>query len=144
MKLVQQPPNSPLCNALDLGFFNAIQSLQQRKKCKNSDELIKVVEDSFKAVEPMTLNKVFLSLQCVLIKILEHQGKNNFNPPHMGKDRLIRQGMLPSNLKIPRHLVMESIDDLIREEDTEGLEELMAEVGIIPPQNGEGVLDLNM
>ncbi|XP_058782995.1 uncharacterized protein LOC131657639 [Vicia villosa] len=39
-----QPPNSPDLNVLDLGFFSAIQSLQQKKPSKSVDELIEEVD----------------------------------------------------------------------------------------------------
>jgi hypothetical protein len=47
--LVNQPPNSPNTNVLDLGYFNAIQSLQHRKHTNTVPELVKAVEDSFKS-----------------------------------------------------------------------------------------------
>lgn len=143
MKLVQQPANSPDCNTLDLGFFCAIQSLQQRKKCKTAEELILAVKNSFSELEAMTLNKVFLSLQCVLTEILKLKGGNNYKFPHMKKNSLLRQGLLPQNLEVPLHLVRESIDHLIGEDFTQEIEEVMAELGITAPQNGEGILDLN-
>lgn len=143
MKMVQQPANSPDCNANDLGLFTAIQSLQQRMKCKNADELIAAVHTSFQSMEPQTVNKVFLSLQCVLLEIMKVKGMNNFKQPHMKKDSLLRQGLLPHNLEVPEHLVRESIDYLIAEERTEGLEILMEEMGINVPQGEGGVFDLN-
>lgn len=145
MELVQQPAQSPDCNALDLGFFNAIQSLQQRKKCRNADELILAVEDSFKALEPMTLNKVFLSLQCVLKEIMKLKGGNDYKQPHMQKNALIREGRLPGNLEVQEHVVRDCIDHLIKEDyTTAGIEDLMAELGINAPYNGNGGdFDLN-
>ena len=38
--LVEQPPNSPDCNTLDLAFFQAIQSIQHKMSSNNIDELI--------------------------------------------------------------------------------------------------------
>lgn len=144
IKLVQQPANSPDCNANDLGFFTAIQSLQQKIKCKTSDELIAAVKESFMKLEPMTINKVFLSLQCVLTEIIKGKGHNNFKQPHIGKNALILQGELPGNLEVPENLVRESIDYLKGEDKTEGLDILMEELGIRVPQRGEGVPDLNL
>ncbi|ETW08962.1 hypothetical protein H310_01440 [Aphanomyces invadans] len=40
--LVPQPPISPDTNILDLGFFAAIQSLQQKKSARSVDELEKL------------------------------------------------------------------------------------------------------
>ncbi|GJQ67041.1 hypothetical protein Trydic_g21946 [Trypoxylus dichotomus] len=39
-----QPPNSPDWNVLDLGVFNAIQSLQHQTPSKTLDQLIDCVE----------------------------------------------------------------------------------------------------
>ena len=52
--LTQQPPNSPDCNILDLGFFRSIQSLMHKKMPKNMNELIKAVEDAFEELHPKT------------------------------------------------------------------------------------------
>ena len=41
---MNQPPNSPDFNILDLGFFNSIQSLQQQKRMTDIDELITAVD----------------------------------------------------------------------------------------------------
>jgi hypothetical protein len=63
ISLVNQPPNSPKTNVLDLGYFNAIQSLQHKKHTNTIPELVKAVEDSFKELDKQTLNKVFLTRQ---------------------------------------------------------------------------------
>ncbi|XP_074314285.1 uncharacterized protein LOC141649494 [Silene latifolia] len=47
IRLMCQPANSPDLNILDLGFFSAIQSLQQKKRSDTVDELIGAVENSF-------------------------------------------------------------------------------------------------
>jgi hypothetical protein len=45
--IVNQPPNSPDLNVLDLGFFNAIQTLQHEKAPTNIDELVTAVEEAY-------------------------------------------------------------------------------------------------
>ncbi|KAF0685352.1 Aste57867_22736 [Aphanomyces stellatus] len=45
--VANQPPKSPDCNVLDLGYFNAIQSLQHQKRTRTIDDLIDAVERSF-------------------------------------------------------------------------------------------------
>jgi hypothetical protein len=40
IRLRKQPPNNPNFNVLDLGFFNAIQSLQHQHAPKRIDDLI--------------------------------------------------------------------------------------------------------
>ena len=47
IQLINQPPNSPDFNVLDLGFFASIQSLQQQEKMVKIDDLISAVEKSF-------------------------------------------------------------------------------------------------
>jgi hypothetical protein len=77
--LVTQPPNSPNTNVLDLGYFNAIQSLQHRKHTTTVPELVKAVEDSFKELDKQTLNKVFLTHQQCLEQIILCDGGLKYN-----------------------------------------------------------------
>ena len=63
IRLRCQPPNSPDMNVLDLGFFNAIQSLQHQRAPKNVDDLIDVVEKAFHDLDVKKLNYVFLTWQ---------------------------------------------------------------------------------
>ena len=52
---LNQPPNSPDMNILDLGFFNSIQSLQDRTTPTTIDQLVAEVERAFWAQTPATL-----------------------------------------------------------------------------------------
>lgn len=130
MKLVQQPPNSPDTNINDLGFFNAIQSLQHRRVCRTVDDLVKAVQDAFHDLPPMTINKVFLTLQGCLTEIMKVKGHNNYKIPHMCKDRLIREGTLPVSLTIPMDLAKESIQFLVENGHIRGIEQLQARLGM--------------
>ena len=56
--LVQQPPNSPDINVLDLGFFRSIQSLQHQKAAYNYTQLVREVTGAFEALENYTLRFV--------------------------------------------------------------------------------------
>jgi hypothetical protein len=94
--LINQPPNSPDTNVLDLGYFNAIQSLQQKKHTNT--------KDSFVELNRHTLNKVFLTHQQVLEQIILCGGGNNCKLPHMGKERLLRQGQLPVSIGVSDEL----------------------------------------
>lgn len=58
--LMCQLPNSPDFNVLDLGYFNAIQSLQHQQNPRNIDELIAAVEKSFQDLATDKLNKCLL------------------------------------------------------------------------------------
>ncbi|CAB1112923.1 unnamed protein product [Ectocarpus sp. CCAP 1310/34] len=57
IELVNQPPNSPDCNILDLGFFNSIQSLQDRTTPTTVEELVAEVERALWAQKPETLGR---------------------------------------------------------------------------------------
>ncbi|XP_041990965.1 uncharacterized protein LOC121742020 [Salvia splendens] len=95
-----QPPQSPDCNVLDLGYFRAIQSLQDDKVAKGVDDLLRNVHSSFDELSSYTLNNVFLTLQGCLTEILKVQGGNGYKTPHMNKERLARMGTLPDALEV--------------------------------------------
>lgn len=94
-------------------------------------------------MEAMTLNKVFLSLQCVLLEIIKMKGHNNYKMPHMKKNALLLQNVLPTNLEVPLSLVRDCIDYLIGEEYTQHIRELMARLRINIPDIGEGIPNPN-
>ncbi|XP_057771014.1 uncharacterized protein LOC130990797 [Salvia miltiorrhiza] len=64
IRLTCQPPNSPDFNILDLGFFRAIQSLQQKMRARNIRELVYAVEKAFYDYSPVKLNHVW-SKKCL-------------------------------------------------------------------------------
>lgn len=78
----------------------------------------------------MTLNKVFLTLQGCLTEIMKVQGHNKYKLPHMGKDRLLREGTLPVSLTIPMELARASIDYLVEHGQIRGIEQLVARLGL--------------
>ncbi|KAF0704028.1 hypothetical protein AaE_015142 [Aphanomyces astaci] len=85
--VVNQPPNSPDFNVLDLGFFNSIQSLQYQKATRSIEELIDAVESAFYELPADTLAKTFvITLQNVMEKSIEIHGSNEYKLPHMRKD----------------------------------------------------------
>ncbi|XP_042016761.1 uncharacterized protein LOC121764771 [Salvia splendens] len=88
--LISQPPNSPDTNVLVLGYFRAIQSLQDDKMATSVDDLLRNVFTSFEELSPQTLNRVFITLQSCLTAILQVHGKNDYKIPHMNKNRLER------------------------------------------------------
>jgi len=95
-----QPANSPDLNVLDLGFFNAIQSLQHTRSTKNIDELVDAVKESFEQLHYSKLNNVFLTLQTVMDEIILVNGRNNYKIKHMSKAKLEREGRLPVSVTI--------------------------------------------
>lgn len=105
--LTCQPPNSPDLNVLDLGFFNAIQSLQQKEVTKSVDKLIEAVEKSFDAFFLRKSDKYFMTLQSCMVEIMKAKGSNKYKIPHLKKDALYEQGGIPSQLNCDPMLVQE-------------------------------------
>ncbi|XP_042006025.1 uncharacterized protein LOC121754786 [Salvia splendens] len=118
--LISQPPNSPDTNVLDLGYFRAIQSLQDDKIATNVDDLLRNVFTSFEELSPQTLNRVFITLQSCLTAILQVHGKNDYNIPHLNKDKLQRTGGLPLQLQVEEGMVRESLEYLKLSENNTG------------------------
>jgi len=97
---------------LDLGFFSAIQSLQQREVTRTVNELIQAVQNAFDTFSSIDSNKIFLSLQLGMIEIMKAKGNNDYKAPHMQKDALFRQDKLPTTLDCDWHLVTETMEYL--------------------------------
>ena len=98
-QLRRQPANSPDLNVLDLGFFNAIQSLQYQTASGTIDDLIQAVQDAFNALPHEKLNDVFLTLQNCMEACMVHGGKNTYKTPRMKKSALKASGSLPVAIK---------------------------------------------
>ena len=60
-------------------------------------------------LQSKTLAKVYITLQSVLLEIMKDQGGNTYKPPHMGKDKLIREGKLPNILEVDSTLYEETL-----------------------------------
>ncbi|VFQ99233.1 unnamed protein product [Cuscuta campestris] len=108
ISLGNQPPNSPDLNVLDFGFFRAIQSLKEKCAPTSVGQLLEAVEGAYNALTPETLNKVWLTYQQVLTKVMENERGNNYRLPHMGKDRMARAGTLPNCLNIDPDLIQKT------------------------------------
>ena len=112
IRLMNQPPNSPDLNVLDLGFFASLQSLTEKIISRNIDDLILNVQQAFNSYDAATLNRVFLTLQSCMLEIMKNGGGNRYNIPHMNKERLTLAGNLPDSLSCDRRLyesVMETL-----------------------------------
>ncbi|XP_042041190.1 uncharacterized protein LOC121786618 [Salvia splendens] len=77
-----------------------------------ANELLANVWSSFEELTPQTVNKVFLTLQSCLTKILEVHGGNNYKIPHLNKDRLSRPVGLPTSLKVEENLIRDGLEYL--------------------------------
>jgi hypothetical protein len=98
IRLTCQPSNFPDLNALDMGIFSAIQSLQQMGVTKRVNELIQVVQKAFDRFSNIDSNNKFLSLQLGMIEIMKAKGNNDYKAPHIQKYALFIQDKLPTQL----------------------------------------------
>jgi hypothetical protein len=98
IRLMNQPPNSPDMNCLDLGFFASLQSLTYDTECRNMDDLIANVLKKFDEYDSTLIRRVILTLQSCLIKIMKARGGNRYKIPHMNKARLEALGTLPRRI----------------------------------------------
>ncbi|GMF12463.1 unnamed protein product [Phytophthora lilii] len=102
--LIFQPPNSPDYNALDLGLFASIQSIQYRYAIRDINNLIDVVEAAYEELSTTTQDNVFLTLLACMLCVLEADGGNDYTIPHQSKEKLRRAGLLPRVLTCDRAL----------------------------------------
>ncbi|XP_010684477.1 uncharacterized protein LOC104899035 [Beta vulgaris subsp. vulgaris] len=106
--LLQQPPNSPDLNILDLGFFRSIQSLIHKKMPCDVDKMLEAVHDAFHELDPKTLSNVWLTLQYVMNEVLKCGGGNDYTLPHVNKKKLEALGRLEEQVSAPMWAVEEA------------------------------------
>jgi hypothetical protein len=97
-------------NCLDLGFFASLQSLTDRMTSRNLDELIQNVCMEYENYNPIILNRVFLTLQGCMMKVMKDNGGNRYKIPHMSKERLEALDMLPRVLSCDSQLVERALE----------------------------------
>ncbi|CAM0944690.1 unnamed protein product [Alopecurus aequalis] len=112
IRLMNQPPNSPDMNVLDLGLFSSMQSLTDRRSPRTIPELIKGVQEEFDGYEVANLNKVFISLQTCMVQVMKNGGSNKYKIPHMNKKRLQRLRILPTRVQIPPEVYAKALEIL--------------------------------
>ncbi|KAK1357994.1 hypothetical protein POM88_051250 [Heracleum sosnowskyi] len=71
IQLSCQPPNSPNLNVLDLGFFNAIQTLHYKEASRTIDDLVESVQKAFYMFPTNKSNRIFLTLQNCMTEIMK-------------------------------------------------------------------------
>jgi len=121
VELIFQPPNSPDTNVLDLGTFRHLEKITYNLPCtaKNINELVNAVETAWNESSAQERDDVFVTLHSVLRLILENNGGNDFNIPHLGKDAARRRLGTDSlsclrQLQVPRDLVTQGTRALAR------------------------------
>ena len=97
--LYTQAANSPDVNLLDLGFFRAIQSVNDAAP-KNKEELIQSVQLAYANYPRNRLNQTWLTLQSVFNQIILCNGDNKYDIEHLSKEKLERAGKLPNVLDV--------------------------------------------
>lgn len=105
IKLYLQPAQSPDLNINDLGFFAAVQALYEDEVPSNSEEIIEFVNRAYWNYEDTKLCYLWLTLQTVLNKVIECNGHNDYKIPHLGKERLQREGRLPANISVSKEAI---------------------------------------
>ncbi|XP_057532895.1 uncharacterized protein LOC130810784 [Amaranthus tricolor] len=128
--LVQQPPNSPDMNVLDLGFFRSIQSLQHQKSAYNYSQLVKAVKLSFDNLTPNALKNVWITLQACKIEVIKKLGGMDYAIPHMSKAKLEREGRLPHCLGVQQETIYQALRYLETKVDKTTLEGILFYLGI--------------
>ncbi|KAM3298848.1 hypothetical protein ACQJBY_040369 [Aegilops geniculata] len=93
IRLLQQPPNSPELNCLDLCFHNSLQSLTDCRSPTNIQELVQGVEEEFENYDPDKLHRSFITLEAVMFEVMKDKGGNQYKLPHLHKDRFQNAGM---------------------------------------------------
>ncbi|XP_031124382.1 uncharacterized protein LOC116027098 [Ipomoea triloba] len=110
--LTCQPPNSPDMNVLDLRFFRALQSLQHQEAPRNVDKLVAATHKAFNEISVESLSNVFLTLQLCMVEVMKKYGGNNYKLPHINKQRLAREGLLPTTISCDPEVLVEAISSL--------------------------------
>jgi hypothetical protein len=117
ISLENQPAKLPDLNVLDLSFFCALQSDQWRSGFANiMDELILQGQRAYREFEPRKIDFAFLTLQCCIDDTLSIHGANDYTVRHMGKESMLRAGILPVSI-VPSAFALEMLDLLERGQD---------------------------
>ena len=70
VKIRNQPENSPDLNVLDLGYFNAIQSFQQKRRSTSIVELVENVQQSYNDLSINQLHNIWITCQLVILRVI--------------------------------------------------------------------------
>ncbi len=98
VEFVCQPAQSPDLNVLDLGYFNAIQALQQQRRSKTLEDLVLAVEESFVELKREALENVFYTWVACMEQVMLEAGGNQYKIPHLKKNQIRKDlGHLPSS-----------------------------------------------
>jgi hypothetical protein len=100
IKLYEQAANSPDLNVCDLGLFNAIEKAYQKECPSGFSDIIECVKKCYWEFPMEKLNHLWLTRMQCMNEILKSGGDNIYKIPHMGKQKLERQGNLPRVIQV--------------------------------------------
>jgi hypothetical protein len=82
----------------------------QKKMPKTLPEIVQKVEQSLVEYPHNLLNRIWLSHQNCMKEIIKHKGSIHYDLPHMKKEVLERQGLLPVRLTVDKEFVDAAIE----------------------------------
>uniref|UniRef100_A0ACD5XP25 Uncharacterized protein n=1 Tax=Avena sativa TaxID=4498 RepID=A0ACD5XP25_AVESA len=107
IELIQQPPNSPDMNVLDLCFFRSLQSLTDSRAPTSIKELIEDVEEEYHNYDVDKLARSFITLQYCMAGVMKVGGAIRYDPPH-NKERQQEDVRLPYAISITSELLAQT------------------------------------
>ena len=143
VQLATQPARSPDLNLLDNGLFNALQSQYKKYAPKNAKEMLAAVDKVWRDYPHKKINHMWLTIQLNCDEVIKCNGGNDYKIRHMKKERLEREGILPTVIQVSleaRQLIEEGIDEeyLPTAEEEAEMEELDGlygeDSGYVPPE----------
>jgi hypothetical protein len=125
ISLFNQPANSPDLNLNDLAFFVSTKAQYWKDPAQTLGRMILKMEEIYFNYPGQKLSSGFMTLQQVVMnQIIEHNGGNDFQLRHIGKERLKRLGWLRLRLDVHEEaadwdVVADDGDDKHSEEENE-------------------------
>ena len=113
IQLVKQKPQSPDLNVLDLGYFNSIQILKQKKVCHEVEGLVSAVVESYVELDNRKLVNVWMKWKMAMLEIIKVGGYNTYVIPHINKSKLEKEDLVRMEVLIKED-VKEKVDEFIR------------------------------
>ncbi|GMF44991.1 unnamed protein product [Phytophthora fragariaefolia] len=90
-RVISQPAQSPDFNILDLSLILALHTLQQTRRMNTVTSIVDAVEGAYKELRWKTL---VLTLMSVMAKCVEDEEGNQFQIPHIKKEKRRKAGKI--------------------------------------------------
>ena len=69
-------------------FTILIQALQQQKRTKSLEDLVRIVEESYLELKRETLENIFYTWLAVMEQVMLHEGSNSYKMPRTNKQQI--------------------------------------------------------